>query len=147
MKSMSDQSLDKNELTLQNFIVYGFERTKLNSMIYGVSKSKGGGIKFYQKPYNPRIDVLIKPSDPSSSSTYQKGLNAYFILVVENGKIMNQLEVVINNSQVILCEVPRGSEVKVKAYSRQNVSRQKVWNESKPYYKAKAQGKKKPYKS
>lgn len=42
----------------------------------------------------------MKPSGPSSSSTTQKGLNAYFMLA-ENGRILNQSEPVINNSQIM----------------------------------------------
>lgn len=108
-------------------------------MIYGVSKSNGEGLEFYRKPYNPRTNVLVKPSYPSSSSNALKGLNVYFMHAAENGKILNQSEPVINNSQVlrnsrsqtlkskvlenselkvVISKVPRGSEVKLKTYSR-----------------------------
>ena len=70
-QDMSNKTLDKNELTLQNSIIYGFKRTKLASMIYVVSKSKGEGLGYYQKHYNPRINVLVKPPNPSSSSYAQ----------------------------------------------------------------------------
>lgn len=43
----------------------------------------------------------MKPSNPFSLSTGQKGPNAYFMLVAENGRILNQPELVINNSQVL----------------------------------------------
>lgn len=46
--------------------------------------------------------------------------------------------------KVIESKVPRGSEVKV--YPRQNVCK-KVWKESKHYYKAKSQRKRKSYKT
>lgn len=105
MNNMSDKPLDKNELALKNFIIYGYERTKLASMIYGVSKSKGGGLGYHQKPYNSRTNILMKPSNPSSSRTSQKGLNAYFMHAPEKGRILNQLEPVINNSQI-----PKDSE-------------------------------------
>ncbi|XP_050919270.1 uncharacterized protein LOC127136792 [Lathyrus oleraceus] len=90
--SKSEVGSDSESEALQNFIVSGFERTKLASMIYGVSKSKGEGIGFYQKPYNPRTDVLIKPSDPSSSSTSQKGLNAYYMSTAEMGRLVDALK-------------------------------------------------------
>lgn len=53
-----------------------------------------------------------------------------------NSKILKNLE-----PKFIISKVPRGSEVKVKIYPRQTVCK-----ESKPYYKAKAQSKKKTYK-
>lgn len=80
MKNMSDKSLDKNELAIWDFNTSGYDRTKISSIIYGVSKSKEGGLGYHKKPYNPRFNILLKPSDPSSSSTAQKGLNAYFLL-------------------------------------------------------------------
>lgn len=70
-------------------------------MIYGVSKRKGEGLAYHQKPYNPRIDILMKPSDPSSSSTAQKGLNAYFMSPAKNSKVLNQSESMMNDSQVL----------------------------------------------
>lgn len=47
---MCDKPLDKNELALQNFIISDYERMKLASMIYGVSKSKWEGLGYHQKP-------------------------------------------------------------------------------------------------
>lgn len=101
MKNMSDKSMDKNELDLWDFIISGYDRTKLASIIYGVSKSNGERLGYHKKPYNPRFDILVKASDLSSSSTTEKGLNAYFLLVAENVKILNQLERVINSSQIL----------------------------------------------
>lgn len=66
---MSDKPLDKNELALQDFIVSGYDITKLASIIHGVSKSKVEVLGYHQKPYNTKINILMKPSDPSSSST------------------------------------------------------------------------------
>lgn len=47
---MSDKPLDTNQLALQNLVIFGYERTKLTSMIYGVSKSKGEGLGYHHKP-------------------------------------------------------------------------------------------------
>lgn len=41
------------------------------------------------------------PSDPFSSITIQKGLNAYFFPAAEKVKIMNQSEPMINSSQIL----------------------------------------------
>lgn len=57
--------------------------------------------------------------------------------MINNSQILKDLE-----SKVIISEVPKDSEVKVKSYPRKT-----VWKKSKPYYKAKAQSKKKLYKS
>lgn len=67
----------------------GCERTKFSSMIYEVSNRKGEGLGYHQKPYNPRTNIFMKPSNPSSSSTAQKGMNAYFIPTAETGRILN----------------------------------------------------------
>lgn len=101
MKNMSNKPLDKNELGTQDFIVSGYDRTKLASITYGVSKSKWEGLGYHNKPYNLRINILLKPSYHSYSSTSQKGLNAYFMLAAKKGKILNQSEHVINNSQIL----------------------------------------------
>lgn len=90
VKDVSDKILDKHEIDLQEFILTGLEITKLASMIYGVSRSKGEGMGYCQKPFNLRTKTLIKPSDPSSSKSTQKGLDFYFTLDFNNAKILNQ---------------------------------------------------------
>lgn len=110
---MSNKPLDKHVLALQELIIYGFERTKLTSMIYELSKSKGEGLGYHQKPYNPRTKILMKSSNPSSSSTAKKRLNAYFVPIAENGKVLNQSEPVIDNSQVLKKSEPQTQRPKV----------------------------------
>lgn len=46
MKKMSDKSSDEHEISLQEFVIIDFDRTKLTYMIYGVSRRKGEGIGF-----------------------------------------------------------------------------------------------------
>lgn len=46
VKEVSDKPLDEHETTLQKFIITSFNRTKLASMIYGVSRSKGEGLGY-----------------------------------------------------------------------------------------------------
>ena len=46
---MSNKPLGEHEMALQEFIITGFNMTKLASMIYGVSRSKGEGIGYSQK--------------------------------------------------------------------------------------------------
>lgn len=101
MKSISNKHRDKNELALQSFIISGYERTKLYSMIYEMGQSKRESLGYHQKPYHPKTNILMKPSDPSSSSTAQKGLKAYFMPAAEKGRILNQIEPMINNSQIL----------------------------------------------
>lgn len=43
---MSEKPLIEYELALQEFVMYGFNRTKLASMIYSVSISKGEGLGY-----------------------------------------------------------------------------------------------------
>lgn len=62
-------------------------------MIYGVSISRGEGMGCWKKCFNPRTEILIKPSDLSSSSkSTQKGLVFYFVPDSNNAKVMDQLE-------------------------------------------------------
>lgn len=56
-------------------------------------------------------------------------------------KVLENLEL-----KVVISKVLRASKVKVKTYPRKIINGQKAYNESKPYYKAKAQSKRKPYK-
>lgn len=63
-----DKPLSEHEISFQDFIMTGFGRTKISSMIYGVSKSKGGGMGYKEKGFTPKDLTLQKPSDPYSSS-------------------------------------------------------------------------------
>lgn len=40
VKEVSHKPIDEHEMSLQKFIINGFNRTKLASMIYGVSRIK-----------------------------------------------------------------------------------------------------------
>ena len=75
-------------MALQEFIINGFNRTKLASMIYGVSRSKGEGRDYSQKYFNAGFETLSKPTNPSSSSSSRKGLDSYFVPTVENIKVL-----------------------------------------------------------
>lgn len=92
VKEASDKSLNEHEMDLQEFIINGFNRTKLASMIYGVSRSKWEGLGYSQKYFNPRFEILSKPTNASSSSSAKKGLNSYFVPAVKNAKVLNQSE-------------------------------------------------------
>lgn len=90
VKIVSDKILDKHEITLQEFILTGLERTKLVSMIYGVSRSIGEGLSYHKKSFNLRNETFIKPPDPSSSKSNKKGLNFYLVPDSNNAKVLNQ---------------------------------------------------------
>lgn len=79
---MFDKPIDEHEMALRKFIITGFNRTKLPSMIYGVSRSKREGLGYSQKCFNPRSDTLIKPRNPSSSSCFKKGFDSYFYMLL-----------------------------------------------------------------
>lgn len=70
---MFDKSLDENEVALQEFVINGFDRTKLAYMIYGVNRNKGEGIGYSQDSFNQRVNTLVKPMKPSCSSFAKKG--------------------------------------------------------------------------
>lgn len=63
---MSNKPLDGNEMALQEFIINGFNITKLASTIYGVSRRKKKVLVTLKKYFNPRFETLSKPIDPSS---------------------------------------------------------------------------------
>lgn len=46
IKENSNKPLHKREMSLQEFIITGFTKTKLASLIYGLSMSKGEGIGY-----------------------------------------------------------------------------------------------------
>lgn len=73
IKDMSDEPLNEYDLSLQEFFISGFNKTKFASMIYGVSRSKWEGFDYRQKSFNPRTETLMRPSDPSSSSFAKNG--------------------------------------------------------------------------
>lgn len=88
VKEVYDKPFNEHEMHLQEFIINGFNITKLSSMIYGVSKSKWEG--YSQKSFNLKFETLSKPTNPSSSSSAKRGLEYYFVLDTENAKTVNQ---------------------------------------------------------
>lgn len=48
VKEVSDKLLDEREMTLLDFIITDFNKIKLASIVYGVSRSKGGGLGYSQ---------------------------------------------------------------------------------------------------
>lgn len=58
---MSNKPINSREMALREFIITCFNMTKLASIIFGVSRSKGGGLDYSQKPFNQRSGTLIKP--------------------------------------------------------------------------------------
>lgn len=89
---MFDKPIDEHEMALQDFIITGFNRTKLASMIFGVSRSKEEGLGYLQKYFNTRFETLSKPTNPSFSSSDQKGLDSHFVPATQNAKVLNQSE-------------------------------------------------------
>lgn len=59
----------------QDFFTIGLNRTKLASMIYGVSKSKEEGMDFHEKCFVYKTLTLNKLPEPSSSRYADKRLN------------------------------------------------------------------------
>lgn len=88
IKDITDKPLEEYELALQEFFIISFNRTKLASMIYGVSRSNGEGVGHHKKPCNPRIETLIKPSNPFHSSSAKKGLYSQFVPTTD-AKVLN----------------------------------------------------------
>lgn len=85
---MSDKPLDEYELDIKEFVITGFNRTKLESMIDGVSRSKEEGLGYHQKHFNPRNETQIKPSYSSSLRSSQKRLYSHFV-PANNVKVLN----------------------------------------------------------
>lgn len=69
-------------------------------MINGVSRSKGEGLGSLQKTFNLRFETLSKPTDPSSSSSAQRGLDSYFIPISQNANVLKQSEPKDDESRV-----------------------------------------------
>lgn len=111
VKDMSDKPLDKYEMTLQEFIITGFNRTKLESMIYGVSRSKGEGLDYSKKYFNLRSETLSKQTKPSSSSSTQKELYSHF--ATADKKVLNQSKPITVESEVLKKSEPVTSRSKV----------------------------------
>lgn len=101
LKEVSHKTLDGHEMDLQEFILIGLKRTKLASIIYDVSRNRGEGIGYYQKPFNPRIETLIETSYTSSLESTQKGLHFYFVPDLNNAKALNQSEPKTLESRVL----------------------------------------------
>lgn len=100
-------------MALQEFILIGLKRTKLASIIDGVSRNQGEGLDYHKKPFNPRTETLIRLSNPSSSKYSQKGLDFYFAPDSNNAKVLNQLESKIVESRVLKKPEPRTLKSKV----------------------------------
>lgn len=55
-----DELLSEHEMTLQQFIITCFERTKLAFMIYGASKRKGEGLRYNEKRFTTKESNFTK---------------------------------------------------------------------------------------
>lgn len=108
-----DKPLDEHEMALQEFIINGFNRFKLTPMIYGVSRRKVEGLGYSQKSFNLRFEILSKLTNPSSSSSSQKGIDSYFVHAAENAKIMNRSEPKVVESRILKKLEPKTLKSKI----------------------------------
>lgn len=118
---MYDKPLSEHEMALHDFIINGLERTKLASMIYGVSNIKGECMGYNERYSNPKAKLFKKPSDPSFSSIAQTELKTYFVSASNKGKILNQSKPKITESKVLNKSVPETSKSKVMNKSEPNI--------------------------
>ncbi|XP_050888609.1 sugar transporter ERD6-like 6 [Lathyrus oleraceus] len=112
VNKLSDKNLNEHEIDLQDFIMTGIERTKLASIIYGLSKSKGKGMVYNE---NKAKAQLIKTSDASPSRNSQTGLKTCFVSASDQGKSLNKSESKMIESKVMNKPIPKMSKSKVLA--------------------------------
>ena len=77
--------LSKHEITLEDFIISGIDRSKVVSMIYSIYKNNGKGIRFSEGKPN---EVNLK----SCCECIKEGLKTYFVLEVVESEIVIQSE-------------------------------------------------------
>jgi len=77
--------LSKQEITLEDFIISGIDRSKVVSMIYSIYKNNGKGIRFSEGKPN---EVNLK----SCCECIKEGLKTYFVLEVVESEIVIQSE-------------------------------------------------------
>ena len=73
------RSLNKYDNPLEEFIIDGVDRSKLASMIYGVSRNKGEGIDLSEKAPPKRMQIPEKSKKPPFYKCIHKGLYYYFV--------------------------------------------------------------------
>lgn len=57
---MTDKPLNEYDMALQKFDIFGFNKTKIASMIYGLSRSKGESLRCSAKSINSESGKWIK---------------------------------------------------------------------------------------
>lgn len=97
-EKVSNKPSDERELSLKEFIISGFNMTKLYSMIYGISWNKGEEIRYSQKHDNSSMGTLNKPIESSCSSSAKKGLYFHFVQSADKAKVLNQSKPKTKNS-------------------------------------------------
>lgn len=164
---MFGKPLDEYEMTLQQFVITGFNGTRLASIIYGVSRSKGEGLG-----YSERLNKTIK-----SYSLIHAQICLYFHFVPVTKKVVNQSKPITAESEVLKKSNPmilkskvlketkldtskskvlkkierkttsykvlKGLEPKARIHPRPQTLKSKVLNDPKSYYKDKAKNKRK----
>lgn len=110
-------------MALQDFLKIGLNRTKLASIIYGVRKSKGEGLAFYEKCFDSKTLTWKKPLEPYSLSYVDKILNDYFVCAAESIKVLNSSESIIDKSKVLVEMEPENSRSKVLQKSEPEISK------------------------
>lgn len=94
-----DKHFDKHEISLQEFIINGIERSKLASMIYGVNINKGEDIGYSEDEPLDMIHTLEKPKNAPCVDCVKKGQNlkSYFLPEVSKTTVLNNSK---NNANV-----------------------------------------------
>lgn len=87
---MSDKPFSEYEMALQEFVISAFKRTKIAFMIYSISRRRGEGLGYSKIFFSSRSETLIKPIEPTSSSSAQKGLYSYFVPEANKEEVLNQ---------------------------------------------------------
>lgn len=131
VNKICDKNLSEHDIALRDFIITNLERTKLASMIYGVSKSKGKGLGYNEKCSNSKAQ-LIKTSRASSLSSTQTVLKTCFVSASDKGKSQNKSEAKINESNVLNKSIPKVSKSKVVKKSEPNIQKSKVLKNPEP---------------
>jgi hypothetical protein len=105
--------LTKYDNALKELIIDGIDRSKLASMIYGVSINKGEGIGFAVESPFKKVKTPMKTKKTPCFESIQKGVHSHFVLDDEKPKVLNKSETENSESKVLIKSKPKILELKI----------------------------------
>jgi len=119
------KSLSKHEIALEDFIIYGIDRSKVASMIYSIYRNNGKGIGFSEgKPNQVNLKACCE--------CIKEGLKTFFVPEGAKFETVVQSEPEASSSKAKIISKPKNSKPKAVINSDSKTSKLMILKRSEP---------------